>query len=117
MLETAEAVLAVDPARCGPEPMNVGIVGPHRPGGDAAFEVRAIIAPRNGGLIEDPVCGSLNASVGQWLFASGRASGSYVASQGARLGRKGRIHVSHDDDGQVWVAGSTRTLFAGGMQG
>ncbi|MGJ3626395.1 PhzF family phenazine biosynthesis protein [Sphingomonas sp. MMS24-JH45] len=78
--------------------------------------MRAIISPGHGGLIEDPVTGSLNASVGQWLFASGRASGSHVAAQGTRLGRTGRIHVSQDDTGQVWVAGATRTLFSGSMQ-
>jgi len=59
------------------------------------------------------VTGSLNASVGQWLFESGRARGAYVAAQGTRLGRTGRVHVSQDDAGQVWVAGATRTLFTG----
>jgi predicted PhzF superfamily epimerase YddE/YHI9 len=82
-----------------------------------AFELRAIISPGHGRLLEDPVTGSLNASVGQWLFASGRASGGYVAAQGTRLGRTGRIHVSHDDTGQVWVAGKTRTLFSGLVHG
>ncbi len=61
--------------------------------------------------------GSLNASVGQWLFASGRASGSYIAAQGTKLGRKGRIHVSQDETGKVWVAGATRMLFAGRTTG
>ena len=117
MLESAEAVLAVEPARHHPEHIDIGIVGPHAPGGDVAFELRALFTDAHGGLIEDPVTGSLNASVGQWLFASGRASGSYVAAQGTRLGRSGRIHVSQDDTGQVWVAGATRTLFSGRMQG
>lgn len=119
MLESADAVLAVEPAcpPAGSERLNVGVVGPHRPGSVASFEVRAIISPGHGSLLEDPVTGSLNASVGQWLFASGRASGSYVAAQGTRLGRTGRIHVSQDDTGQVWVAGATRTLFSGSVQG
>lgn len=82
-----------------------------------AFELRALFTGAHGGLIEDPVTGSLNASVGQWLFASGRASGSYVAAQGTRLGRSGRIHVSQDETGRVWVAGATRTLFSGRTQG
>ena len=119
MLESADAVLAVEPD-CPPrgsERLNVGVVGPHRPGRDAAFELRAIISPGHGSLLEDPVTGSLNASVGQWLFASGRAGGSYVAAQGTRLGRSGRIHVSQDDTGQVWVAGMTRTLFSGRTHG
>jgi predicted PhzF superfamily epimerase YddE/YHI9 len=59
------------------------------------------------------VTGSLNASIGQWLFATGRASNAYVAAQGTRLGRTGRIYVSKNDGGQVWVAGATRTLFIG----
>lgn len=118
MLESAEAVLAVEPAlpRGGSNRMNVGVIGPHRLDSDVAFELRAIIAPGNGKLIEDPVTGSVNASVGQWLFATGRASGSYIAAQGTRLGRTGRIHVSQDENGQVWVAGATRTLFAGRTQ-
>ena len=117
LLESAEAVLAVEPARHHPEHVDIGIVGPHAPGGEIAFELRALFTDAQGGLIEDPVTGSLNASVGQWLFASGRASGSYVAAQGTRLGRSGRIHVSQDDAGQVWVAGATRTLFDGRMPG
>jgi PhzF family phenazine biosynthesis protein len=117
LLESAEAVLAVDPARHHHEHIDIGIVGPHAPGSEVAFELRAIFSDAHGGLIEDPVTGSLNASVGQWLFASGRATGSYVAAQGTRLGRTGRIHVSQDDTGQVWVAGATRTLFSGSVHG
>ncbi|MEI5687017.1 MULTISPECIES: PhzF family phenazine biosynthesis protein [Sphingomonas] len=113
MLESAAAVLAVEPVRHHPEPVDIGIVGPHPPGAAVAFELRGLFTDAHGGLIEDPVTGSLNASVGQWLFASGRARGSYVAAQGTRLGRTGRIHVSQDEAGQVWVAGATRTLFSG----
>ncbi|WP_028967123.1 PhzF family phenazine biosynthesis protein [Sphingomonas phyllosphaerae] len=113
MLESADAVLAVDPARHYARHIDVGVVGPHAADSEVAFELRALFTDGRGGLIEDPVTGSLNASVGQWLFASGRARGSYVAAQGTRLGRSGRIHVSQDDSGQVWVAGATRTLFSG----
>ncbi len=113
MLETADAVLAVEPARHHGDRIDIGIVGPHAAGTDIAFEIRAIFSDAHGALIEDPVTGSLNASIGQWLFASGRASGAYVAAQGTRLGRTGRIHVSQDGAGQVWVAGATRTLFSG----
>ncbi|VXC61414.1 PhzF family phenazine biosynthesis protein [Sphingomonas sp. 8AM] len=113
MLESAEAVLAVEPARHHPGRIDIGIVGAHAPGGSVAFELRALFTDAHGGLIEDPVTGSLNASVGQWLFATGRASGSYVAAQGTRLGRSGRIHIRQDGDGQTWVGGATRTLFTG----
>lgn len=113
MLASAEAVLALEPARHHPQRIDIGVVGPHAPGGDAAFELRAIFSDAHGALIEDPVTGSLNASVGQWLFASGRAHGAYVAAQGTCLGRAGRIAVSQDADGDVWVGGRTVTMFAG----
>jgi predicted PhzF superfamily epimerase YddE/YHI9 len=113
MLESAEAVLAVEPARHHPRHAAVGVVGPHPPGGAAAFEIRAIFSDAYGALLEDPATGSLNASVGQWLFESNRASGAYVAAQGSRLGRRARIHVSCDPNGQVWVGGRTVTLFRG----
>jgi PhzF family phenazine biosynthesis protein len=113
MLASAEAVLAIEPARSHRREIDIGVVGPHPPGGEAAFEIRAIFSDAHGALIEDPVTGSLNASVGQWLFATGRASRRYIAAQGARLGRTGRVHVEQDPDGQVWIAGATRTLFSG----
>jgi PhzF family phenazine biosynthesis protein len=113
MLESAEAVLALEPARNSANRIDIGIVGPHPSDNEVAFEIRAIFSDAHGALIEDPVTGSLNASVGQWLFASGRASRAYVAAQGTKLGRTGQIHVSQDDARQVWVAGSTRTLFTG----
>jgi len=110
MLESAEAVLAVEPTRYYPGRIDIGIVGPHPAGAETAFELRAIFYDSQGTLIEDPVTGSLNASVGQWLFATGRASGRYLAAQGTRLGRTGRIHVEQDDEGQVWVGGATHTI-------
>jgi len=113
MLESAEAVLAVEPARYFPGRIDIGIVGRHADGAEAAFELRAIFYDSQGTLIEDPVTGSLNASVGQWLFATGRASGRYLAAQGTRLGRTGRIHVEQDGDGQVWVGGATHTMASG----
>ena len=113
MLGSADAVLALEPARYHAGRIDIGVVGPHAAGYEAAFEIRAIFGDGHGALIEDPVTGSLNASVGQWLFESGRARGAYVAAQGTRLGRTGRVHVSQDDAGQVWVAGATRTLFTG----
>jgi PhzF family phenazine biosynthesis protein len=113
MLKSADAVLALEPARHHAKRIDIGVVGPHAADNEAAFELRAIFSDGHGALIEDPVTGSLNASVGQWLFASGRARGAYVAAQGTRLGRTGRVHVSQDDAGQVWIAGATRTLFIG----
>jgi PhzF family phenazine biosynthesis protein len=113
LLASAEAVLAVEPVGSWPERLDIGIVGPHPAGSEAAFELRAIFSGSGETLIEDPVTGSLNASVGQWLFASGRAQGAYIAAQGTRLGRTGRVEVMQDADGQVWVGGRTQTLFSG----
>ncbi|MEG8042073.1 PhzF family phenazine biosynthesis protein [Sphingomonas sp. LR59] len=113
MLATAADVLAVEPARHHSRRIDIGIVGPHPAGSDAAFEIRAIFSDAHGALIEDPVCGSLNASVGQWLFAGGRAQDRYVAAQGSCIGRDGRIDVVQDGNGQVWVGGRTTTMFDG----
>ena len=67
------------------------------------------------GIDEDPVTGSLNASLAQWLMADGHLSGAYVASQGTCLGRAGRVHVEQDGDGQVWVGGDCVTCIDGGV--
>lgn len=113
LLSSAEAVLAVEPLGQSTRRVDIGIVGAHAPSSEAAFELRALFSGPAGNLIEDPVTGSLNASVGQWLFASGRAQGRYVAAQGTRLERTGRVAVTQDADGQVWVGGRTQTLFSG----
>jgi PhzF family phenazine biosynthesis protein len=112
LLDSAEAVLAVRP---GPSELNIGIVGPHPPGSPAAVEVRAFSSHIGSGM-EDPVTGSLNASLGQWLIGTGRIAAPYVASQGTALGRRGRVHVSRDDDGQVWVGGGTVTCVNGRVE-
>jgi PhzF family phenazine biosynthesis protein len=65
------------------------------------------------GVAEDPVCGSMNAAVAQWLLRTGAVSGSYRVSQGQRLGRAGDITVTADPDGTIWVGGKTNTLFQG----
>ncbi|MBE7217945.1 MAG: PhzF family phenazine biosynthesis protein [Caulobacteraceae bacterium] len=113
LLRSAEAVLAVEPARDNAGRLKVGLVGPHAAGGDADFELRAFFPDAQGATLEDPVTGSLNASVAQWLFESGRAQGRYRAAQGARLGRAGRVAVEQAADGAVWIGGRTATLFAG----
>jgi PhzF family phenazine biosynthesis protein len=108
LLASAEAVLAVKP---GVLDLDIGVAGPYPDGSPEALEVRAftpVVAS-----LEDPVTGSLNASLGQWLLGSGRLASPYVASQGTALGRRGRVHVSQDADGQVWVGGGTVTCIAG----
>jgi PhzF family phenazine biosynthesis protein len=111
-LASAEAVLAVRPAYAD---LNIGLVGAYPPGAAEAIEVRAFF-PKDGVLVEDPVTGSLNASLGQWLTRTGRVTAPYVASQGAALGRAGRVHVSVDDDGQVWIGGGTVTCVEGTIE-
>jgi PhzF family phenazine biosynthesis protein len=112
LLESAEAVLAVKP---GLVDHDVGLVGPHPAGADAAFELRAFF-PKDGATIEDPVTGSLNASVAGWLLGTGRASAPYVAAQGTALGRAGRVHISADDGDRIWVAGGTVTCVSGTVE-
>ena len=112
LLASADAVLAVRP---GPTDLDLGIAGPYPAGGPAAFEVRAFL-PKNGTTDEDPVTGSLNASLAQWLLATGRAKAPYVARQGTALGRSGEVRVTTDDDGQVWVGGSTVTCIFGTVE-
>jgi PhzF family phenazine biosynthesis protein len=109
LLASAEAVLAVKPV---PSDLDLGLVGPYPPGSPEAFEVRAFF-PKDGATTEDPVTGSLNASLAPWLLGTGRARAPYVVSQGTALGREGRVHVSQDADGTIWVAGGTVTCIRG----
>jgi PhzF family phenazine biosynthesis protein len=108
LLNDAEAVLALQPS----EVDMVGVVGAYPEGHDPAFEVRAFFSA-DGVTREDPVTGSLNASLAGWLLSTGRASAPYVAGQGTALGRRGRVHISTDADGTIWVAGRTITCVAG----
>jgi PhzF family phenazine biosynthesis protein len=112
LLESADAVLALRP---GPVDLDIGVVGAYPPGSPQAFEVRAFF-PKDGATVEDPVTGSLNASLAGWLLRTGRAATPYVASQGTALGRSGRVHVSRDSDGTIWVGGGTVTCVAGEVE-
>jgi PhzF family phenazine biosynthesis protein len=109
LLPDADAVHALRPA---PVDGMIGAVAFHPPGSPEAIEVRAFF-PKDGTTVEDPVTGSLNASLAQWLVGSGRLAAPYVASQGAALGRAGRVHVSQDGDGAIWVGGGTITCVRG----
>jgi PhzF family phenazine biosynthesis protein len=112
LLASAEQVLALRP---GQVDLDVGVAGPCPPGSDAAFEVRAFFVS-NGVSVEDPVTGSFNASLASWLLRTGRAVAPYVASQGTVLGRAGRVHISRDSDGSIWVAGGTVTCVSGQVE-
>jgi PhzF family phenazine biosynthesis protein len=110
LLPDAEAVLAVRPDLTAFGDLEIGVVGPYPPGAsDADVEVRAFVPTM--GIAEDPVTGSLNAGVAQWL-AGDRLPSSYVASQGTVLGRRGRVHVTQEGD-DLWVGGDTLLTIAG----
>ncbi|WP_372735573.1 PhzF family phenazine biosynthesis protein [Nocardioides sp.] len=114
VLADAHEVLALDPDHAGFGDLDVGVVGAWDPGDPdrparVDVEVRAFIP--GDGIGEDPVTGSLNASLGQWL-AGTRLPTSYVAAQGTAIGRSGRVHVRRDGS-TVWVGGATRTTLRG----
>jgi PhzF family phenazine biosynthesis protein len=124
MLRSAEQVLALKPDAAVLAGLDVGVVGPRgkvgvvgsRPAGDACdFEVRAFF-PGNNGMAEDPVTGSLNAALAQWLISAGLAADHYVASQGTALGRAGRVHVQRAADGEIWVGGASVTCIDGSVR-
>ena len=120
MLQSAAQVLALKPDGAVLAGLDIGVVGPRgKVGGigssaadDAQFEVRAFF-PGNAGLTEDPVTGSLNAALAQWLIGAGLAPERYVAAQGTVLQREGRVHIERDADGAIWVGGSSVTCVDG----
>ena len=110
LLADAGEVLAVRPDHVALGDYKVGVAGIY-PEGECAIEVRAFVGGL--GVDEDPVTGSLNAGLAQWLTANGTLPGSYVSSQGTALGRRGRVHVVTDEAGVIWVGGDTRTTVLG----
>jgi PhzF family phenazine biosynthesis protein len=122
LLKSAEQVLALKPDASILAGLDVGVVGPRgkvgvvgaRDGNEegVAFEVRAFF-PGNNGMAEDPVTGSLNAALAQWLIGAGIAPTQYVASQGTALGRAGRVHVQRDAAGETWIGGASVTCVTG----
>ena len=110
MLRSAAQVLALKPDGAILAGLDVGVVGSSDEDG-IAFEVRAFF-PGNNGPVEDPVTGSLNAALAQWLIGAGLAPTRYVASQGTALGRAGRVHVAQDGS-DIWVGGNTVTCISG----
>jgi PhzF family phenazine biosynthesis protein len=110
LLRDADAVLGLDPDFAAFGDLKVGAVGPYADG-PVAVELRAFCP--GFGMPEDPVTGSLNAGVGQWL-AGRRLPSSYVASQGTVLGRAGRVHVAQEGT-QLWVGGDTLTTITGSV--
>ncbi len=116
MLASRRQLLALKPNYQAMEGIKIGAVAPWDPaldGPEAQFELRAF-APGEG-VLEDPVTGSLNASVAQWLIGAGLAPASYVASQGTVLGRAGRVHVQKIG-ADIWVGGDVVTCVDGSLR-
>ena len=110
-LPAAEDVLALEPDLSLIPTAMVGAIGAYPGGSEHAFELRTF-AP-GVGVPEDPVCGSMNASVGQWLTATAAAPSAYRVSQGARMGRAGTVEITADADGTVWVGGAATDCIRG----
>ncbi|CAM3837753.1 PhzF family phenazine biosynthesis protein [Tsukamurella ocularis] len=111
-LRDADAVLALRPDFPAMGDLKIGVVGPYPAGGDADVEVRAFCPDL--AVPEDPVTGSLNAGIAQWLIGSGELPDRYTASQGTALGRRGRVHVERDGDA-IWIGGATSTTIRGDL--
>lgn len=110
-LATAEEVLELEPKHSLTPTAMVGALVAYPEGSPYQFEMRTF-AP-GAGVTEDPVCASMNPSVGQWRIRTGAAPASYRGSQGARLHRVGEITITADDDGTVWVGGATTSRIHG----
>jgi PhzF family phenazine biosynthesis protein len=123
LLKSADQVLSLKPDATVLAGLDIGVVGPrgkvgvvgsHMDGSDTQFEIRAFF-PGNNGMAEDPVTGSLNAAVAQWLIGAGIAPSNYVAAQGTALGRAGRVHVSSVGS-SIWIGGESVTCVDGTVQ-
>lgn len=112
VLDSADKVLALDPDVAALGAHKVGVVGPAPEGSAHRFEVRAFVPGARG--YEDPVTGSLNASLAQWLIRTDRTPREYVARQGTRLGRRGLVHVSSLGE-DVLVGGACTVCVSGSV--
>jgi PhzF family phenazine biosynthesis protein len=120
MLRSSEQVLALKPDSSILAGLDIGVIGPRgkvgvvgaqTTGDETQFEVRAFF-PGNNGMTEDPVTGSLNAGIAQWLIGAGLAPARYVAAQGTAMARAGRVHVEQEG-ADIWIGGATVTCIDG----
>ncbi len=113
MLRSRAELLALQPDYAQLQGIALGAAAlwdPAVDGTDAQIEVRAFMTQLGGR--EDPVTGSLNASLAQWLIGAGHLPRRYVASQGTVLQRSGRVHVEQVGS-DIWVGGDTTTCIDG----
>ena len=109
-LSSADQVLALTPDFSAIPDAKLGVLGAHPDGAEHEYEIRAFVP--GVGVAEDPVTGSLNASVAQWLIGENLAPNSYTATQGTALGRSGVISITAEDD-EIWVGGDTSICIRG----
>lgn len=114
LLSAAELVLRVVPNPEFVGDLDLGVVGLHPEGSENFCEIRGFF-PGAQGIAEDPVTGSLNAAVGQWLIGAGIAPEKYVAAQGTVLGRAGRVSIERVGD-DIWVGGHCTTVINGSVE-
>jgi PhzF family phenazine biosynthesis protein len=110
LLPDAATVLALKPDFAVMGGLKLGVIGAHPPGSECQFEVRAFVPGL--GVPEDPVTGSLNAGLAQWLIGAGLAPDHYVAAQGAALGRAGRVFVDREG-ADIWIGGAVCQVVSG----
>ncbi len=113
MLGSAERVLGLQPDWSAMGDLRVGVVAPQLDGADTDFEVRAFIPAM--GIREDPVTGSLNAGLAQWMTAAGLSGDRYVARQGTALGRAGNVYVERLGD-TIWIGGDVVACVSGSVR-
>lgn len=111
-LASAQAVLSLQPDHAAMGTLDLGVVGAWPPGSECQFEVRAFVPGM--AIPEDPVTGSLNAGIAQWMIGAGLAPERYRAAQGTVLGRAGRIHVCRED-GDIWIGGDVTDCIQGSV--
>lgn len=109
-LASAQAVLQITPNFAALQGLNLGVVGAYPAGSECEFEVRAFVPEL--GVPEDPVTGSLNAGLAQWLIGSGQAPQQYRVSQGSCMGRQGRVYVQADGE-EIWIGGHIAACISG----
>ncbi|MDK8433672.1 MULTISPECIES: PhzF family phenazine biosynthesis protein [unclassified Brevibacterium] len=114
-IASAAQVLDLEPDFSTIPDAKLGVLGAHPEDSEHEYEIRAFVP--GVGVAEDPVTGSLNASVAQWLIGAGLAPDSYTATQGTALGRAGVISISREaektESEKIWVGGAATVCFRG----
>jgi len=112
LLRSVDQLMAIRPDAALLKGLDVGLAALHSPGSECQIEVRAFFPGNGGSLAEDPVTGSLNAALAQWLIGSGVLPPRYVAAQGTALGRSGRVFVQQQGP-DIWIGGHSVSCISG----